>query len=253
MPREEYRLVKNRKIARLCRLKRKNERGDMQRDLSLTQREIESQKERIAILEKQLKESEASRLYSEQVQQNQAEQIALLQNMIQSQNMRNTAAAAELTPKNMQKFPPNMEPCAQINDGHKTRGILGTPTNNNQGGYLNSLNNGSTNSLIPQPELINRQNVDLKTSGTVTSTFNMQGHNKGVNQAEVKKSIVPQHDGAQNQVSNPQNTNTMMGANNQNINIQKINLNLSPNTDSLIAKCLGSVMMSNGKSPLFEN
>lgn len=65
MPIEEYRLVKNRKIARLCRQKRKNERGNMQDDLKMTQAENEDLKNKIKILEKQLKESEASRIYFE--------------------------------------------------------------------------------------------------------------------------------------------------------------------------------------------
>ena len=48
MPREEYRLVKNRKIARLCRLKRKNERGDMKKNLESSVMELEQSRSKIA-------------------------------------------------------------------------------------------------------------------------------------------------------------------------------------------------------------
>ena len=48
MPREEYRLVKNRKIARLCRLKRKNERGEMQNNLKTTATDLEEAMAKIA-------------------------------------------------------------------------------------------------------------------------------------------------------------------------------------------------------------
>ena len=40
LPSEEYRLLKNRKSARLCRLKRKNERGTMQRSLAEVETEL---------------------------------------------------------------------------------------------------------------------------------------------------------------------------------------------------------------------
>lgn len=39
LPPEEYRLLKNRKSARLCRRKRKEERGDMKKQLEMYQRE----------------------------------------------------------------------------------------------------------------------------------------------------------------------------------------------------------------------
>jgi hypothetical protein len=35
VPRDEYKLIKNRKIARLCRMKRKNERGAMRSNLEV--------------------------------------------------------------------------------------------------------------------------------------------------------------------------------------------------------------------------
>ena len=65
MPREEYRLVKNRKIARLCRLKRKNERGDMQNSLEKTTKDLDEAYDKIAELEQKLKESEKQKLYFE--------------------------------------------------------------------------------------------------------------------------------------------------------------------------------------------
>ena len=40
LPSEEYRLLKNRKSARLCRLKRKNERGTMQKSLEEVEAEM---------------------------------------------------------------------------------------------------------------------------------------------------------------------------------------------------------------------
>lgn len=40
LPPEEYRLLKNRKSARICRLKRKNERGSMQKTLVEVEEEV---------------------------------------------------------------------------------------------------------------------------------------------------------------------------------------------------------------------
>ena len=45
LPPEEYRLLKNRKSARLCRLKRKNERGTMQKSLTEVETELEELRE----------------------------------------------------------------------------------------------------------------------------------------------------------------------------------------------------------------
>ena len=57
LPSEEYRLLKNRKSARLCRKKRKAERGDMQKQIEDLVRENQQLKERLQQSEHNLKES----------------------------------------------------------------------------------------------------------------------------------------------------------------------------------------------------
>ena len=51
LPSEEYRLLKNRKSARLCRLKRKEERGTMQKSLNEVDVEISVMKAKMEELE----------------------------------------------------------------------------------------------------------------------------------------------------------------------------------------------------------
>jgi len=58
LPSEQYRLLKNRKSARLCRRKRKEERGDMQGDLDIIKKENSTLKEKLESTERQLKESQ---------------------------------------------------------------------------------------------------------------------------------------------------------------------------------------------------
>ena len=57
LPSEEYRLLKNRKSARLCRKKRKEERGDMQKQIEDLIKENQQLKERLHQSERNLKES----------------------------------------------------------------------------------------------------------------------------------------------------------------------------------------------------
>ena len=47
LPSEEYRLLKNRKSARLCRLKRKNERGSMQKTLAEVELELQELRDQL--------------------------------------------------------------------------------------------------------------------------------------------------------------------------------------------------------------
>ena len=58
LPSEQYRLLKNRKSARLCRRKRKEERGDMQQDLDEMKKDNNKLKEKLEETERQLKESQ---------------------------------------------------------------------------------------------------------------------------------------------------------------------------------------------------
>ena len=67
LPSEEYRLLKNRKSARLCRRKRKEERGDMQRTIDDLKRENYLLHERLEETKRQLKESENARVFNEQL------------------------------------------------------------------------------------------------------------------------------------------------------------------------------------------
>lgn len=57
LPSEEYRLLKNRKSARICRKKRKEERGDMQNKIEELNKEIFSLKTKLTETERLLKES----------------------------------------------------------------------------------------------------------------------------------------------------------------------------------------------------
>ena len=58
LPSEQYRLLKNRKSARLCRRKRKEERGDMQKDLDDMKKENQKLKDKLEETERLLKEKE---------------------------------------------------------------------------------------------------------------------------------------------------------------------------------------------------
>ena len=61
LPPTQYRLIKNRKTARLCRRKRKEERGDMQRTLDELRKENLWYKIKLEDLERKLMESERAR------------------------------------------------------------------------------------------------------------------------------------------------------------------------------------------------
>jgi len=58
LPPEEYRLLKNRKSARLCRKKRKQERGDMQKHIEDLATENNLLKQKLEETERALKESQ---------------------------------------------------------------------------------------------------------------------------------------------------------------------------------------------------
>ena len=58
LPSEQYRLLKNRKSARLCRRKRKEERGGMQNDIETAKKENTDLKEKLESTERQLKENQ---------------------------------------------------------------------------------------------------------------------------------------------------------------------------------------------------
>lgn len=57
LPSEEYRLLKNRKSARLCRKKRKEERGDMQKQIEDLVKENQQLKERLQQYEPNFKDN----------------------------------------------------------------------------------------------------------------------------------------------------------------------------------------------------
>lgn len=80
LPPAQYRLIKNRKTARLCRRKRKVERGDMQMMLEELRRENLWYKIKMEDLEKKLMESERARALEKEM--NQAESVAAMSNMI---------------------------------------------------------------------------------------------------------------------------------------------------------------------------
>jgi hypothetical protein len=58
LPSEEYRLLKNRKSARLCRKKRKEERGDMQNQINELIKQNLLMKEKLDQTERMLKDSQ---------------------------------------------------------------------------------------------------------------------------------------------------------------------------------------------------
>lgn len=86
LPPTQYRLIKNRKTARLCRRKRKEERGDMQRTLEELRKENLWYKIKLEDLERKLMESERARQLEKEL--NQAENMANMSNLIvQSQGI----------------------------------------------------------------------------------------------------------------------------------------------------------------------
>lgn len=80
LPPQQYRLIKNRKTARLCRRKRKEERGDMARLVDDLRKENLWYKIKLEDLEKKLQESERARTLERE--QNQAESFATMSNMM---------------------------------------------------------------------------------------------------------------------------------------------------------------------------
>ena len=80
LPPTQYRLIKNRKTARLCRRKRKEERGDMQRTLEELRKENLWYKIKLEDLERKLMESERARQLEKEL--NQAENMANMSNLI---------------------------------------------------------------------------------------------------------------------------------------------------------------------------
>mmetsp|Transcript_36333 Transcript_36333/g.44322 ORF Transcript_36333/g.44322 Transcript_36333/m.44322 type:complete len:95 (-) Transcript_36333:1093-1377(-) len=62
LPSEEYRLLKNRKSARICRLKRKEERGSMKNTLTEVEVEMAELRADVASLKEQLSRSERKRM-----------------------------------------------------------------------------------------------------------------------------------------------------------------------------------------------
>lgn len=58
LPSEEYRLLKNRKSARLCRKKRKEERGEMQNQMNELIKQNLLMKEKLDQTERMLKDSQ---------------------------------------------------------------------------------------------------------------------------------------------------------------------------------------------------
>ena len=80
LPSTQYRLIKNRKTARLCRRKRKEERGDMQKTLDDLRKENLWYKIKLEDLEKKLQESERARALEKEI--NQAESLATMSNMM---------------------------------------------------------------------------------------------------------------------------------------------------------------------------
>ena len=61
LPSEEYRLLKNRKSARLCRKKRKEERGTITQTLEQVKESLESLRAELSSVEAKLEESEKAR------------------------------------------------------------------------------------------------------------------------------------------------------------------------------------------------
>ena len=86
LPPTQYRLIKNRKTARLCRRKRKEERNDMQRSLEELKKEIVWYKIKLDDTERKLIESERARALEKEL--NQSEAFATMSNMMAAgQNM----------------------------------------------------------------------------------------------------------------------------------------------------------------------
>lgn len=91
LPPAQYRLIKNRKTARLCRRKRKEERGDMQRILEELRKENMYYRLKVEDLERKLIESERARSLEKEL--NQAESLANMSNLLaQSQGIVDTPA-----------------------------------------------------------------------------------------------------------------------------------------------------------------
>ena len=80
LPAQQYRLIKNRKTARLCRRKRKEERGDMARLVDNLRKENLWYKIKLEDLEKKLLESERARALERESAQ--AESFATMSNMM---------------------------------------------------------------------------------------------------------------------------------------------------------------------------
>lgn len=71
LPSEQYRLLKNRKSARLCRRKRKEERGDMQSEVETLRKENISLKAKLEETQRQLGESQRALELQQQMFENQ--------------------------------------------------------------------------------------------------------------------------------------------------------------------------------------
>lgn len=82
LPPAQYRLIKNRKTARLYRRKRKEERGDMQKTLEDLRKENMYYKIRMEELERKLAEAERALAINKEV-----ESFATMSNMMAAQNM----------------------------------------------------------------------------------------------------------------------------------------------------------------------
>ena len=80
LPSTQYRLIKNRKTARLCRRTRKEERGDLQKTLDDLRKENLWYKIKLEDLEKKRQESERARALEKEI--NQAESLATMSNMM---------------------------------------------------------------------------------------------------------------------------------------------------------------------------
>ena len=61
LPSEEYRLLKNRKSARLCRLKRKSERGSMQMTLAEVEDEVRQLRDELQETKDRLERSKSKK------------------------------------------------------------------------------------------------------------------------------------------------------------------------------------------------
>lgn len=95
LPATQYRLIKNRKTARLCRRKRKEERGDMQRTLEELRKENLWYKIKLEEVQKSLAESERARAMEKEL--NQAESFATMSNIMAVQNMEGQKPEVDLS------------------------------------------------------------------------------------------------------------------------------------------------------------